>query len=151
MFCSPFHCHIVRAAQIIWNGPNWLQFNPIQFCLNWIGTSIFKNICLKKKLGRQFKLDVWIVKNWQFKQNIQIELIKIDNSNKTFKFNWKKLQIQTKYSNWIEKIENSNQKIKLNWNILILNNWILKPLKLNMSLGAQEWECLKCVSVSRFQ
>ena len=106
---------------------------------------------MKKKLGRQFKLDVWIVKNWQFKQNIQIELIKIDNSNKTFKLNWKKLQIQTKYSNWIEKIENSNQKIKLNWNILILNNWILKPLKLNMSLGAQEWECLKCVSVSRFQ
>ena len=120
---------------------------------------------MKKKLGRQFKLDVWIVKNWQFKQNIQIELIKIDNSNKTFKLNWKKLQIQTKYSNWIEKklriqtrhsnwiekIENSNQKIKLNWNILILNNWILMPLKLNMSLGSQEWECLKCVSVSRFQ
>ena len=99
----------------------------------------------------QTKYSNWIDRNWQFKQNIQIELIKIDNSNKTFKLNWKKLQIQTKYSNWIEKIENSNQKIKLNWNILILNNWILMPLKLNMSLGAQEWECLKCVSVSRFQ
>ena len=77
----------------------------------------------------QTKYSNWIDKNWQFKQNIQIELIKIENSNKTFKLNWKKLKIQTKYSNWIEKnwkfkqdiqtelkkIENSNNIIKLNW------------------------------------
>ena len=44
----------------------------------------------------------WIEKNWKFKQNIQIELKKIENSNKTFKLNWK-------------KIENSNNIIKLNW------------------------------------
>ena len=60
--------------------------------------------------------NVRIDKNWQFKQNIQIELIKIENSNKTFKLNWKKLKIQTRQSNWIEKIENSNKK----------SNWIEK-------------------------
>ena len=119
---------MVRAAQIIWKWLNWLQFNPIQFCLNWIGASIFKKICLKKKLGRQFKLDVWIVKNWQFKQNIQIELIKIDNSNKTFKLNWKKLQIQTKYSNWIEKNWEFKQDIQIELKKLKIqtkkSNWI---------------------------
>ena len=119
-----------RAAQIIWNGLNWLQFNPIQFCLNWIGTSIFKKICLKKKLGRQFKLDVWIDKNWQFKQNIQIELIKIENSNKTFKLNWKKLKIQTKYSNWIEKNWKFKQDSQIELKKLKIqtkkSNWIEK-------------------------
>ena len=92
LFCSPFHCHIVRDAQIIWNGLNWLQFHPIQFCLNLIGTTFFKKSIWKKN----WVDNVWIDKNWQFKQNIQIELIKIDNSNKTFKLNWKKLKIQTK-------------------------------------------------------
>ena len=84
----------------------------------------------KKSIWKKNWVDnVWIDKNWQFKQNVQIELIKIENSNKTFKLNWKKLKIQTKYSNWIEKnwkfkqdiqtelkkIENSNNIIKLNW------------------------------------
>ena len=122
LFCSPFHCHIVWAAQIIWNGLNCLQFHPNQFCWTLIGT---KKINLKKN----WVDNVWIDKNWHFKQNVQIELIKIENSNKTFKLNWKKLKIQTKYSNWIEKnwkfkqdiqtelkkIENSNNIIKLNW------------------------------------
>ena len=83
---------------------------------------------MKKKLGRQFKLDAWIVKNWQFKQNIQIELIKIDNSNKTFKLNWKKLQIQTKYSNWIEKNWEFKQDIQIELKKLKIqtkkSNWI---------------------------
>ena len=83
----------------------------------------------KINLKKNWVDNVWIDKNWQFKQNVQIELIKIENSNKKFKLNWKKLKIQTKYSNWIEKnwkfkqdiqtelkkIDNSNNIIKLNW------------------------------------
>ena len=73
---------------------------------------------MKKKLDYQFKLDVWIDRNWQIKQNIQIELIKIDNSNKTLKLNWKKLEIQTKYSNWIEKNWKFKQDIQIELNKL---------------------------------
>ena len=83
----------------------------------------------KINLKKNWVDNVWIDKNWHFKQNVQIELRKIENSNMTFKLNWKKLKIQTKYSNWIEKnwkfkqdiqtelkkIENSNNIIKLNW------------------------------------
>ena len=46
----------------------------------------------------------WIEKNWKFKQNIQIELKKIENSNKTFKLNWKKLKIQTNNQIELKKI-----------------------------------------------
>ena len=78
----------------------------------------------------QFKLDVWIDRNWQIKQNIQIELIKIDNSNKTLKLNWKKLKIQTKYSNWIEKNWKFKQDIQIELNKLKIqtkkSNWIEK-------------------------
>ena len=64
----------------------------------------------------QTKYSNWIDKNWQFKQDIQIELKKIANSKKKY-LNWieknwefkqdiqielKKLKIQTKKSNWIE-------------------------------------------------
>ena len=86
-----------------------IDFNSIQFNFVWIGleSQFLKKSVWKKKLGRQFKLDVWIVKNWQFKQNIQIELIKIDNSNKTFKLNWKNWKFNPK--NQIE-LKNFNFK-----------------------------------------
>ena len=112
LFCSPFHCHIVWASQIIWNGLNCLQFHPNQFCWTLIGPkkkSIWKKTFELIKIdisNKMFKLNWeklkiqtwhsnWIEKNWKFKQNIQIELKKIENSNKTFKLNWKKLKIQT--------------------------------------------------------
>ena len=137
LFCSPFHCHIVWASQIIWNGLNCLQFHPNQFCWTLIGT---KKINLKKN----WVDNVWIDKNWHFKQNVQIELRKIENSNMTFKLNWKKLKIQTRHSNWIEKkwqfkqynqielkkIWTSNLWLCLIWNYLIFKS-IFDKIDLN--------------------
>ena len=54
----------------------------------------------------QTKYSNWIDKNWQYKQDIQIQLKKIANSNKILKLNWKnwkfkpKNQIELKYFNF---------------------------------------------------
>ena len=87
----------------------------------------------------QFKLDVWIDRNWQIKQNIQIELIKIDNSNKTFKLNWKKLQIQTKYSNWIEKNWKFKQDIQIELKKIENNEMKLNWKNLNFQIYGFVW------------